>query len=162
MDHLYNQFLEYSRKKEYYISDERFEYSKESMLHTAHNSNPYCADTMQLMVLQKEIENNNNQHIKTTSNNTILFHRGSYCALAHASAELLCESFVYLDTCSFKYTVQYILNTVPTHTQQEALQDNDYLQVAMSVLQRKMSLSRSYCFLLAWKTMAMLLETMSL
>ena len=158
-DYLYTQFLDYSRRKIYYRTDKTFEYSSKSIVQLAQNSNPYCVDTMQLVVVKTSFDSNKEDKNGNGSMMSLI-HRGTYCALAHASAELLCESFQYLDVYSFKDTVHYILNI--EHANKKILKDNDYLQIALSVLQKKMSLTRTHCFLLAWKTMDILLENWDL
>ena len=145
-DDIYAQFIDYARKKNYSLSQTQ-SIAKDNILGNIHTTNAYCNDAMQIML------------VMTAENKLQLVHCGHYCALAHASAELLCESYEQLSLDNFVYTVHYINNGLKNHSSASLMYDtNDYLQMAISVLEKKMNATREQCFMLSWNAVLLLLE----
>ncbi len=135
-------FLEYARRKTYFLRDPQEK--SEEFVQSAEELHPLCADRLCMLMCQDEIKK------------TRLYHCGEYCALAHASAELLCELFQSMHLYSFKRLFHHIIDTDTRSLCWDDFLDNDSVSVLREALDKKMSETRSRCFFLAWKAVAQL------
>lgn len=142
--------IEYSRKKTYYLKNT--EALAADLVASADVSNPRCADLMQLLLLREN------------SGRLLLKHRGSYCALAHASAELACESFARSELDNFFTILHHVYSNINNESDTAHGRyngdDGSYVDIVREMLSKKMSPARLHCFILPWNAVRQLSEEM--
>lgn len=101
------------------------------------SDNKYCNDHLSV-------------YVSINNNRVTMKHFGDYCALAHASAEMFCET-IHNEEVEVVKTLLLGLKEVSTLTIKTMPKESNKFEKLFTLLMIPMSATRKYCVALPWK-----------